>query len=222
MIDLRTYVELCGAMSPLGKLVLASDLSIAAAYFAIPVGLLIVWRKRLQDLPYPWMFVLFAAFIVACGMTHLVHAYLMPFTTFEHTPAEALVKVICAALSVVTAGALIAVMPRALKLISPRERSAQLERQVAQRTQENTELLRELNHRLGNQLQVMMSLVRVEKRRATEASELQALDRVQTVLDDLVRAYHIEEARYRGLPSGSLAAIDHLRHDLAPLETPAK
>lgn len=69
------------------------------------------------------MFVLFAAFIVACGTTHLVHAYQIPFTTFEHTPAEALAKVICAALSVVTAGALIAVMPRALKLITPNSRA---------------------------------------------------------------------------------------------------
>ena len=43
-MDFATYVQLCGAMSPLGKVVLASDLSIAAAYFAIPIGLLLVWR----------------------------------------------------------------------------------------------------------------------------------------------------------------------------------
>jgi two-component system, sensor histidine kinase and response regulator len=46
-----------------------SDSLIALSYFAIPVILLRLVRKR-RDLPFSWMFVLFGTFIVACGGTH--------------------------------------------------------------------------------------------------------------------------------------------------------
>jgi len=51
-----------------------SDLLIAAAYFAIPVILVWFIRKR-RDLPFSWMFALFGAFIVACGMTHVMEVW---------------------------------------------------------------------------------------------------------------------------------------------------
>lgn len=189
-------------MSPLGKLVLASDLSIATAYFAIPVGLLIVAGKRVKDIPYPWMFAFFAAFIVACGLTHLVHALQMPYTTFEHTALEATVKTVCALLSVATAAALIAIMPRALRLVSPRERALVLEREVALRTAQNVQLLREINHRLGNQLQIMGSLVRLEKRKSNTPEERAVVERIGAVVDELARSYHADEGRYSGVSEG--------------------
>lgn len=198
---LSSYFALCGAMSPLGRITLLSDLGIALAYFAIPIGLLIVRRRRLADLPFPWIFVMFAAFIVVCGLTHLVHALQMPFTTFEHTLAEAVVKAVCAVLSIGTAIALIAIMPTVLRLVSPRERGAELERLVNERTEENSELVREINHRLGNQLQVMTSAIRIEKRRAKEPSKKESLGRLSVVLDALVKDYHDEEGRYRSAAS---------------------
>ncbi|MBX9758120.1 MAG: hypothetical protein K2Y29_05030 [Beijerinckiaceae bacterium] len=184
-------------MSPLGKVTLFSDLGIAFAYLAIPVGLLIVWRKRLDDLPYPWMLALFAAFIIACGLTHLVDAIQMPWTTFEHTTAEAGVKAVCAILSISTAAALIAIMPEALRLISPRVRAAELAEQVQMRTRQNMELVREINHRLGNQLQVLASTLRIENRRATQVSERELIGRVQSVVDQLIEGYRLDEALYR-------------------------
>ena len=204
-MNFSEYFALCGAMSPLGKLVLAGDLSIAAAYFAIPVGLLVVAGKRVKDIPYPWMLTFFAAFIVACGLTHLVHALQMPYTTFEHTVLEAVVKTVCAVLSVVTAVALIVIMPRVLRMASPRERALQLEREVAVRTEQNVLLLREINHRLGNQLQIMGSLVRLEKRKATDAGERAVIERIGAVVDDLARSYHEAEGRYSGRNSDAAA-----------------
>ena len=192
------YFARCGAMSPLGKVSLLSDFGIAIAYFAIPVALLIVRRRRGIDLPYPWLFAMFAAFIVACGLTHLVHALQMPWTTFEHTLAEATAKALCALLSIGTAAALIAIMPTALRLISPRERQEELESEIKKRTAENRHLVREMNHRLGNQMQVMTSLVRIERRRAREASQIKLLGRIEGTLNDLVSSYHDEEERYKG------------------------
>src|SRR5271170_3441305 len=48
-----------------------SDSLIALSYFTIPFTLLWFVRKR-RDLPFSWMFVLFGAFIVACGATHVM------------------------------------------------------------------------------------------------------------------------------------------------------
>lgn len=190
------FLGLCGAMSPLGKVALFSDLGIAFAYLAIPVGLLVVMRKRHEDIPYPWMFALFAAFIVTCGLTHLVHALQMPWTTFEHTVLEASVKAVCALLSIGTATALIAITPEALRLISPRARAAALEEQVQLRTRQNTELVREINHRLGNQLQVMASTLRIEGRRSVQPGEREMIGRVRAVLDQLIEGYRLDQARY--------------------------
>lgn len=101
-MDFPAYFALCGAMCLLGKIVLARDLGIAAAYFAIPVGFLIVWRRRLDDLPYPWMLGLFTAFIVACRP----RTWCMLFKCrgrHSNTVAEAAGKASCAVLSIGTA-----------------------------------------------------------------------------------------------------------------------
>ncbi len=51
-----------------------SDSLIALAYFTIPCTLLWFVRKR-RDVPFSWMFVLFGAFIVACGATHVMEVW---------------------------------------------------------------------------------------------------------------------------------------------------
>ena len=56
------------------RLHLISDFLIAAAYFVIPMALLLFVRKR-RDLPFNWMFVCFGVFIVACGMTQSAITY---------------------------------------------------------------------------------------------------------------------------------------------------
>src|SRR5262245_17580238 len=47
-----------------------SDAAIAAAYFSIPIALVYFVRRR-RDLAFNWMFLMFAAFILACGTTHV-------------------------------------------------------------------------------------------------------------------------------------------------------
>ena len=48
-----------------------SDLLIALAYYSIPAALLVFLRRR-TDLAFRGVFVLFAAFILACGTTHIL------------------------------------------------------------------------------------------------------------------------------------------------------
>lgn len=47
-----------------------SDLLIALAYFSIPLALVDFVRRR-RDLRFKWIFWMFAAFITACGLTHV-------------------------------------------------------------------------------------------------------------------------------------------------------
>src|SRR5579885_3625526 len=48
-----------------------SDALIALAYYSIPFTLVYFIRKR-KDIPFNWMFLCFAIFIIACGTTHLM------------------------------------------------------------------------------------------------------------------------------------------------------
>ena len=69
------FIQLCTSRTGLFWFLIVSDLAIAASYFAIPLTMAVVLRKRKDDIPYPWLWLLFVAFIVACGLTHLVHVW---------------------------------------------------------------------------------------------------------------------------------------------------
>ncbi|NKC30038.1 sensor histidine kinase [Falsiroseomonas selenitidurans] len=94
---------------------LISDIATGLAYFSIPAALLVFVLRR-RDLAYPWVFGLFAMFIIACGATHLMHAWTLFSPDYV---TEALIKLICAAVSVTTAIVLWPLLPRLLALPSP-------------------------------------------------------------------------------------------------------
>lgn len=48
----------------------ASDALITLSYYSIPVALVFLVHQR-RDLGFHWMLVMFAAFIFACGTTHI-------------------------------------------------------------------------------------------------------------------------------------------------------
>jgi hypothetical protein len=64
---LDPLIAFCTSTGGLIWLLIASDLSIALAYFAIPVVMAVVLRERREDIPYPWLWTLFVTFIVAAG-----------------------------------------------------------------------------------------------------------------------------------------------------------
>src|ERR671917_1927638 len=76
-----------------------ADLLIALAYYVMPALLLRFVRKR-HDLPFNWMFLMFGAFIVACGSTHLVAVWTLWFPTYWFSAG---VKVLTAGISLATA-----------------------------------------------------------------------------------------------------------------------
>ncbi|WP_228125074.1 sensor domain-containing protein [Candidatus Methylospira mobilis] len=110
-----------------------SDLLIAAAYYSIPAALAYFVIKR-KDLQYPWLFVLFAIFILACGTTHV-----MAIWTIWHPDyvADGVIKLVTAITSVSTAVVLCRVIPQALRLVSPAklvEANEKLQYEIGMRT----------------------------------------------------------------------------------------
>lgn len=125
----------CGTWTPLhGWIYIISDLLIWLSYFAIPVILaFFVYKKRIEDIPFKVVLVLFIAFILACGFTHLMDAAIFWWPAYK---LSALLRAGTAAISLITVFSLIKVVPSVLELKSP----AYLEKQVNERTKDLIEL----------------------------------------------------------------------------------
>jgi signal transduction histidine kinase len=119
----------CGSWTELqGWVHIVSDATIWFAYLTIPVGLIyFLWRRR--DVPFPGLVVLFAGFILLCGLTHALEAAMFWWPAYRFM---GLVKAATAIVSMTTAIVLIPLMPKALALKSP----GQLEQEVRDRTVE--------------------------------------------------------------------------------------
>jgi hypothetical protein len=200
---LNQLIELCTSRAGLFWLVVGSDLAIAIAYFAIPITMAVVLRHRKDDIPYPWLWTLFVTFIVACGLTHVVHAW-SAISSVEYLFAHAVIGLFCAVASVGTAVAFAFILPQIKLLPSPVQQRAELAKIVAQRTAEKDQLIREINHRVGNQLQVIGSMLSVESRRAEAAESHSILDRLKAELDKMAEE-HVRRSQsdYLGLGLGT-------------------
>ena len=53
---------------------ICSDAFIALAYFSIPLEL-IYFVKKATFFPYRWVLVQFGAFIILCGLTHMINLW---------------------------------------------------------------------------------------------------------------------------------------------------
>jgi two-component sensor histidine kinase len=163
----------CGRWTPLhGWLHVSADLLIFGAYAAIPVALVHFIRRR-KDVPFLPIFWLFAAFILACGFGHLIDASVFWQPRYRLLTG---VKLITAAVSWATVAGLVRVLPRALAL------HADLDKRVQDRTAELSAMVRdrevllsEVHHRVKNNLQMITSLINLQRRRLPDSAGSEAL-----------------------------------------------
>ena len=120
-----------------------SDGVIALSYFAIPVGLYGLVRKR-SDIPFPGLLLLFAAFILGCALTHALAIWTMWRPDYG---VEGVAKAATAVISAVAAVVLLRAAPRILKLPSNRELEERVAEQTRKLRQYNGELRLEIEHR---------------------------------------------------------------------------
>lgn len=155
-----------------------SDLLIFLSYMAIPLALITVLRQR-KDVPHPGLVMLFASFILLCGLTHLAGIVTLWWPIYPWIGA---LKLVTGIVSAITAVVLFRLVPTLVALPSPGQLGdanrrlqeeiaahqatlATLEDQVDKRTEELRSLnanlavqAREAVHRSGNLLSVVSSL----------------------------------------------------------------
>ncbi len=221
----------CGSSSTeLVWLHVGSDVRIGLADLAIPIVLVaFAWRRR--DLLCPWMFGMFALFIISCGFTHVLEAAAF------YWPAHRLmgaVKSITDVVPWVTIAGLVPAVPRALTLLSPEE----LQREIDSRTRAE-EKFRGLLESAPDAMVIVNSAGRIVLVNAqTEAlfgyrrEELLGRE-VEILLPERYRGAHVAHrhgfsAAPRARKMGQGRALDGLRKDggefpvevaLSPLET---
>jgi PAS domain S-box-containing protein len=129
-----------------GWLHVLSDLGVWSAYVAIPCVLgYFVLRKK--DIPFRTVFLLFGAFILACGTTHLMEALIFWWPAYR---LAGVIKLFTAIVSWGTVMALVPVTPKALAMRSPEE----LEREIAAR-KEMENALQKANAELERRVQAL-------------------------------------------------------------------
>jgi signal transduction histidine kinase len=138
-----------------------SDALIAAAYFSIPIALVIFVRRR-PDVEFGKMFWLFALFILSCGLTHVMGIWNLWNGDYA---AEATIKAVTAAASVPTAVLLWPLLPKMLAIPSPsmlQKKNDELAEALADRDR----LLSELRHEAEQRAKAEAALVQANKMEA--------------------------------------------------------
>ncbi|MEA5628163.1 sensor histidine kinase [Nostoc sp. UHCC 0251] len=113
-----------------------SDSLIALVYYSIPIILIYFVHKR-KDFPFKWILLLFGAFIVSCGTTHVMDVWTLWHPTYW---LSTLIKLITAIISLYTAIALLPIIPQALALPSPAQlKAANCQLKLTLKELENTQ-----------------------------------------------------------------------------------
>jgi len=211
----------CGTWSDFhGWLYIISDIGIWAAYFAIPLLLIKLLRKR-KDIPFHKVFLLFVAFIMLCGLTHLIDALIFWWPAYR---LSALLRFITAVVSIFTVYALYRIMPLMFNLRTVTELELEIEkrriveeklmlneialnRSLELTTQNNLQLknfTHILSHNIRNHasnMALISSLVESDKLDKNNAELFDKMNNVSrslnTTLEDLSEAIRIKESVIR-------------------------
>jgi Cu+-exporting ATPase len=182
-----------GTMTPLLMMTMAiANGLIAVSYASIPVFLIILIRQR-KDVPFSWVLVLFGAFILACGATHVVHIVGLwwPVDWWQ-----AWVDTLCAAISVATAILVWPLLPKMLAIPSP----AQL-RAVTQELQQEKAALEQA------QRELRQAYAGVEQRVQERTADLARANQSLQAVEALARTAQAETVRSLKLAERSRAAL---------------
>jgi PAS domain S-box-containing protein len=117
-----------------------SDSTIALAYYSIPITLFHFVQRR-KDLPLNWVLLLFAAFITACGTSHLLSIWTLWHPMYWLSGS---VKALTALVSLGTAFTLVLLIPTALAIPSAAQLESTnwtLQQEIADRKRIEAELI---------------------------------------------------------------------------------
>ena len=176
-----------------------ADSLIGTAYLAISVTLGYLVYKARRDIPFHWMFLAFGLFIVACGGTHFMEVVTIWIPVYVFSAA---VKVFTASVSLTTAAVLPFTVPRILTLVQQAKMSEQVTARLRASEERKEALLREVHHRVKNNLAVICSLFYLQSNHTSDEATVQ-------VFQDMENRVHSMAMVHESLVgSEDLARID--------------
>jgi diguanylate cyclase (GGDEF)-like protein/PAS domain S-box-containing protein len=175
--------------TPLVALHVLSDAFIAIAYYLIPIFLIYFVRQR-QDVPFKRILILFSAFILSCGTTHVIAIVTLwqPIYWISGT-----IKAITALISLYTAFSLIHLIPQILDVPSASQLEAlnkQLEKRVIEKENAEAEILT-LNQELEQRVTERTTALSLANQNL-QASQKFA-ERITTLIPDIIYIYDINK-----------------------------
>ena len=147
-----------------------ADALIGIAYFAISITLAYLVHKGRRDIPFHWILLAFGLFIVACGGTHFMEVVTIWIPVYI---LSAVVKIFTAGASVTTAVVLPFMVPQVLTLVQQAKASEQVTAKLRASEERKEALLREVHHRVKNNLAVVCSLFYLQSTHAKEEETVQ-------------------------------------------------
>ncbi len=198
-----------------------SNSIIALAYCAIPLTLIYIFKKR-DDFKFIWMMVLFAIFILGCGITHIMDVIVIWEPIYR---LDAFFRIITAFASIGTAIVLIRVTPDILKIptssewqrinLALQEKQAALETMLDENTRKNG-LLQDSN--LSLQLH-KDKLQQTNDKLVESQKQLQASNHELTIKTESLERLNIElKAAEKGLIQLNNDLEERVRNRTAELE----
>ncbi len=196
---------------------------IVASYYIIPIMLVYALYKG-RDIPFQWMFLVFGAFFVTCGTTHVIETW---YVWFPESLVSQFMKAITAFVAGSSALLLLTLMPFALALPSPAKLEAAnlaLENEIAerrkaeaalaelasvleQRVKARTDKLSKANVSLSKEI-----LERKKAKKALQESEAQLREKAQ----ELERALQeLQETQAQLVHTEKLSALGELTAGIA-------
>jgi len=141
---------------------IVSDALTALAYYSIPLLLTYFVAKR-RDVPFNWIFLLFGAFIISCGTTHIVEIWTLWHPDYW---LSGLLKAFTAIVSLYTASELVSLLPQALAMPSAAQFEA-VKTEIQERLRTEAELqqaIAQLKQEMAERRQAEKALRESEER----------------------------------------------------------
>jgi two-component sensor histidine kinase len=209
-----------------------ADALIGVSYLAISVTLAYLVSRARRDIPFPWMFVAFGLFIIACGGTHLVEAVTVWIPVYVFSAA---LKLFTVAASITTAIILPFTVPRVLELVRQAKASEQITSELRASEERKEALLREVHHRVKNNLAVICSLLHLQSTHTQDPKTTETFCDMETRIHSMALVHEslyssenlarVDFAEYaKRLAEGVLASYEKpsapvcLQTDLEPVE----
>lgn len=176
-----------------------ADLLIALAYFSIPVLLVMVIKKR-KDLKFKGIFVLFAAFILACGISHLFAIYTIWHGSYGW---HGISKLITAIVSVATAYALIVNRHALLSIPTAYQLELALEKaETANKAKQS--FLASMSHEIRTPINGVMGMINLALKNERNADQAKKLTIAQksaasllVVINDIIDFSKVEAGKLK-------------------------